>query len=177
MRNAAPIYAAYFYQVGCQACSRVEADLTYLHNRYPQLIVEEFNVYDQAALGLWLAKQAGREKDFHTPALFIGDKAWIGESEITPQSVSQALDSYAAQGAPKTWEAFDEAQEKNGLVERFRSMGWLAVVFAGLVDGLNPCAFATLIFFVSYLTLSGRRGREVLLVGGPSPWAFSWPIC
>ncbi len=164
--TAAPIYAAYFYQVGCQACSRVEADLTYLHNRYPQLIVEEFNVYDQAALGLWLAKQAGREKDFHTPALFIGDKAWIGESEITPQSVSQALDSYAAQGAPKTWEAFDEAQEKNGLVERFRSMGWLAVVFAGLVDGLNPCAFATLIFFVSYLTLSGRRGREVLLVGG-----------
>ncbi|NMC80931.1 MAG: hypothetical protein GYA59_16330, partial [Chloroflexi bacterium] len=164
--TAAPIYAAYFYQVGCQACSRVEADLTYLHNRYPQLIVEEFNVYDQAALGLWLAKQAGREKDFHTPALFIGDKAWIGESEITPQSVSQALDSYVAQGAPKTWEAFDEAQEKNGLVERFRSMGWLAVVFAGLVDGLNPCAFATLIFFVSYLTLSGRRGREVLLVGG-----------
>jgi len=39
------------------------------------------------------------------------------------------------------------------------------VVFAGLVDGLNPCAFATLVFFVSYLTLSGRKGREVLMVG------------
>jgi cytochrome c biogenesis protein CcdA len=45
-------------------------------------------------------------------------------------------------------------------------MGWLAVVAAGLIDGINPCAFATLIFFVSYLTLSGRSGKEVLFVGG-----------
>ena len=51
------------------------------------------------------------------------------------------------------------------MVERFRSMGWLAVVFAGLIDGLNPCAFATLVFFISYLTLSGHKGREVLSVG------------
>jgi cytochrome c biogenesis protein CcdA len=33
------------------------------------------------------------------------------------------------------------------------------------VDGLNPCAFATLVFFVSYLALSGRKGREILAVG------------
>jgi cytochrome c biogenesis protein CcdA len=34
-----------------------------------------------------------------------------------------------------------------------------------LIDGLNPCAFATLVFFISYLTFTGRRGRDVLLVG------------
>jgi cytochrome c biogenesis protein CcdA len=44
-------------------------------------------------------------------------------------------------------------------------LGVFTVVFAGLVDGLNPCAFATLVFFVSYLTLSGRKGRDVLSVG------------
>ncbi len=36
---------------------------------------------------------------------------------------------------------------------------------AGLIDGVNPCAFATLIFFVSYLTFVGRGRREILLVG------------
>lgn len=41
----------------------------------------------------------------------------------------------------------------------------LTVVLAGLVEGLNPCAFATLVFFVSYLTISGRQGKEVLSVG------------
>ena len=50
-------------------------------------------------------------------------------------------------------------------MNRFKSMGWLAVVFAGLIDGLNPCAFATIIFFISYLTLSGRKGKEVILTG------------
>ena len=50
-------------------------------------------------------------------------------------------------------------------MERFRTLGLSAVAAAGLVDGLNPCAFATLIFLVSYLAFVGRERREVLLVG------------
>ncbi len=161
---AAPIYAAYFYQVGCQECSRAEVDLNYLRQKYPNLVVEEFNIYEDAALGQWLADRAGRT-DFHSPALFIGDQAWIGEEEINPQTLVPVLDAFAAEGTPRVWEAFDPEHMNSTLVERFRSMGWLTVVFAGLVDGLNPCAFATLIFFVSYLTLSGRKGKAVLLVG------------
>jgi hypothetical protein len=34
--TGAPIYAAYFYQTGCDSCSRVEADLSYLRSLYPQ---------------------------------------------------------------------------------------------------------------------------------------------
>ena len=162
--TGAPIYAAYFYQTGCDSCSRVEADLSYLRNRYPQLIVEKFNVYDHPGLGLWLAERAGKD-DFHTPAVFIGNQAWIGEEEITPEAVEAALQCYQQEGAPKVWEAYSPDEGSSNIVERFRSMSWLTVVFAGLVDGLNPCAFATLIFFVSYLTLSGRKGREVIFVG------------
>ena len=150
--TGAPIYAAYFYQTGCDSCSRVEADLSYLRSRYPQLIVEKFNVYDHPGLGLWLAERAGKD-DFHTPAVFIGNQAWIGESEITPEAVELALQCYQQEGAPKVWEAYNPDEGSSTIVERFRSMSWLTVVFAGLVDGLNPCAFATLIFFVSYLTL------------------------
>jgi cytochrome c biogenesis protein CcdA len=162
--TGAPIYAAYFYQTGCDSCSRVEADLAYLRTRYPQLIVEKYNVYDEAGLGLWLADRAGRE-DFHTPAVFIGNQAWIGEGEITPEAIEIALDCYQQEGSPKVWDAYDPEAGSSDIVEQFHSMSWLTVVFAGLVDGLNPCAFATLIFFVSYLTLSGRKGREVIFVG------------
>jgi cytochrome c biogenesis protein CcdA len=45
------------------------------------------------------------------------------------------------------------------------NFGLLTVLGAGLIDGLNPCAFATLVFFVSYLAFTGRRGRDVLFVG------------
>lgn len=162
--TGAPIYAAYFYQTGCDSCSRVEADLAYLRTQYPQLIIEEHNVYEQAGLALWLADRAGRD-DFHTPAVFIGSQAWIGEGEITPDAIEVALQCYQQEGSPKVWEAYDLKSGSSGIAERFRSMSWLTVVFAGLVDGLNPCAFATLIFFVSYLTISGRKGREVIFVG------------
>jgi cytochrome c biogenesis protein CcdA len=161
----APIWAAYFYQVGCQECSRAEADIRYIRQRYPQLVVEEFNIYEQAALAQWLAERAGRT-DLHTPALFIGDDALIGEKEITPQNLQALVEKYAATGAPKVWADFNPETGLAGLVERFRALGPLTVIMAGLVDGLNPCAFATLIFFIAYLAAGGYKGRLVLAVGG-----------
>jgi len=162
--TGAPIYAAYFFETGCDSCSRVEADLAYLRSKYPQLIVEKFNVYDSPALGMWLAERVGRD-DFRSPSLFIGSEAWIGEGEISPDSIEIALQCFAEEGSPKVWDAFDEEQGSSNIIDQFRNMSWLTVVLAGLVDGLNPCAFATLIFFVSYLTISGRKDREVIIVG------------
>ncbi len=162
--TAAPVWAAYFYQVGCQECSRAKLDIDYVRSKYPQLVIEEFNIYDQVALAQWLADRVGSE-EFHTPAIVIGQDALVGE-QITPQALQAVVAKYAATGAEKTWADFNAAAGQSDLLAGFRSLGPLTVVLAGLVDGLNPCAFATLIFFVSYLTLSGRKGREVLLVGG-----------
>jgi hypothetical protein len=39
------------------------------------------------------------------------------------------------------------------------------VGLAGLADGLNPCAFATIIFLTTVLTLGGRSGRSVMAGG------------
>lgn len=161
----ATIWAAYFYQVGCQECSRAEADIRYIRQRYPQLVVEEFNIYEQAALAQWMAERAGRT-DLHTPAFFIGDDALIGEREITPQNLQALVEKYAATGAEKVWEDFNPETGLAGLVERFRALGPLTVFLAGLVDGLNPCAFAILIFFIAYLAAGGYKGWRVLTVGG-----------
>ncbi len=160
-----PVWMAYFFQTGCQECSRAEADIKFVRSRFPQLIVDQFNVYDHTALAQWLAERAGR-KDIHTPMLFIGTDALIGEEEITPQRLESLIAKYAQGGAERVWKDFDTANAQNTLIERFRALGPLTVVFAGLVDGLNPCAFATLIFLISYLSFSERKGREILAVGG-----------
>jgi len=164
--SEAPIWAAYFYQVGCQECSRAEADIQYIRSRHPHLIVEEFNIYDDAALAQWLAERVGRGEDLHTPALFIGDDALIGEGEITPQNLEALVEKYSQTGAQKVWEAFDAESGMEGLIARFRALGPLTVILPGLVDGLNPCAFAILIFFVAYLAASQRKGGEILAIGG-----------
>lgn len=43
--------------------------------------------------------------------------------------------------------------------------GLLTVAVAGLLDGINPCAFATILLFISYMTLVGRKKKEMLITG------------
>ncbi|MEA3339302.1 MAG: cytochrome c biogenesis protein CcdA [Chloroflexota bacterium] len=162
-----PIWAVYFYDVGCQECSRAEYDIRYAQTKYPQLKVEEYNVQDDAALAEWLGARSDvpEEQRLATPALFIGDDYVLG-ADITSAALLALAEKYAPGGAERVWDGFDPEAAEQSILDRFRSFGALTVVLAGLVDGLNPCAFATLVFFVSYLTLSGRKGREVLVVGG-----------
>lgn len=158
-----PIFMAYFYQTGCKVCSRVEADINYIQTKYPQIIVEEFNIFDNVGLGQWLMSQAKRSDDIATPALFIGNTMLIGEEEITPTAI-EALVVANESGADAIWNEYNEnTNTDKGL---FDNLSWITIAFAGLIDGLNPCAFATLIFFVSYLSLSQRKGKEILMVGG-----------
>ncbi len=40
-----------------------------------------------------------------------------------------------------------------------------AIIGSGLVDGVNPCAFAVIVFFISFLTVYKYSRREIILVG------------
>ena len=51
------------------------------------------------------------------------------------------------------------------ILARFREFNPLVVAAAGLIDGINPCAFTTLTLFISYLTLARYPRRETALVG------------
>jgi hypothetical protein len=51
------------------------------------------------------------------------------------------------------------------LVNHFKAIGPLAITSAGLADGINPCAFTVIVFFVSFLTLQGYRKRELIIIG------------
>ncbi len=159
-RDAPTIRVAYFYQVGCRECDRAERDLRYIRQRYPQVVVDEFSIFDDLALAQWLAARVGRDTDVHAPVVFIGDDALIGADELTPQNLEVLIEKYAASGARPVWADFQPVERLGASV-----LGVGTVALAGLVDGLNPCAFATMVFFISYLAFSGRRGWQVLAVG------------
>ncbi|MFH1969787.1 MAG: hypothetical protein ABIJ53_05665 [Verrucomicrobiota bacterium] len=59
----------------------------------------------------------------------------------------------------------DDGPGERILHKRLGSMTVATVALAGLIDGLNPCAFATLIFFITLLAVAGKRGGEMLAVG------------
>jgi cytochrome c biogenesis protein CcdA len=164
----APIYLAYFEKAGCQECARTTYDLNVVRDRYPQVVVESFSIEDEEnkRLNEWLSNRANVpvEQRLSTPMIFVGDDVMIG-TDAHLQNLLVAVDKYAATGAERTWEEFDPDAADESIVGRFKSFGVLTVTGAGLIDGLNPCAFATLVFFVSYMALTGRKGRDILFVG------------
>lgn len=164
-----PIHLAYFEETGCQECARVTYDLKLMQEDYPQLVVEKFSVEKDAALNEWLSQKYNvpEEKHLSSPMIFVGDDVLI-DDETTLNNLIVTVDKYASTGAERTWDDFDPQQQTEAeqtLVERYKSLGALTVLGAGLINGLNPCAFVTIVFFLSYLAFMGRRGREVLLVG------------
>jgi cytochrome c biogenesis protein CcdA len=166
--DAPPIHLAYFYQTGCRACDRVRLDLDHLAQRYPGLVVHAFDVRERAALCEWLGERAGlpEEKRLTAPAVFVDGEALIGEN-LQTGNLEALVARYADDGAEPVWEARESSQRgaASRIISRFRALTLPTVLVAGLIDGLNPCAFATLVFFVSYLAFAGRRGREVLAAG------------
>ena len=164
--GAPTINMAYFFQAGCQECDRVQLTLDAIKATYPQLEIERFPIVGNELLNEALGKKAGvpEVKRLVAPSLFVGTGALV-DDEINSANIEALLGPYVSTGAPRIWEDIDTEDPTAGVTKRFDSLGVLTVVGAGLIDGLNPCAFATLVFFISYLALSGRKGREVLAVG------------
>jgi cytochrome c biogenesis protein CcdA/glutaredoxin len=163
-----PIYLAYFEQAGCQECARTTYDLRVIQDQYPQVQVEQFPIEEaeNKALNEWLSEKIGipEENRLATPMVIVGDDYLIG-TDATLNNMLALVGKYEETGAERTWEDFDPDEAGQSIIDRFQSFGVATVLVAGLIDGLNPCAFATLVFFISYLTFTGRRGKDILFVG------------
>ena len=164
-----PVHMAYFSKAGCPVCARVNDYLAEVQGLYPQLIISEFPIEEEESkvLSEWLGQRYGmpEEQRLTTPAVFVGEDFLVGRDDVVVENLRAIVERYVTDGAEPTWEDFDPAQPERSIIERFLSFGALTVIGAGLVDGLNPCAFATIVFFISYLAFLGRRGREILAVG------------
>lgn len=159
---------AAFYEFGCKACGRIELILDNVARQYPSAIIERYDttlrknkILLEAASGI--AGVPG-EKRLITPVVFAGKEYLIG-GDIGDGALVEII------GAPGSgYDIVSGARPIEGSVSdkiagRLESFKVMAVVSAGLIDGINPCAFATIVFFISYLTLVGRSRREILVVG------------
>jgi len=167
-----PVHLAYFYEPGCHDCDKVKIVLKDISTKYPEnLILKSFDISlsenVELAEALGELYQMPEEERLLVPVIFIGDD-YLFRSAITFDNLDELIQKYSAVEIISPWEKVKEkdltAQER--LIARFQSFGLAAVTVSGLIDGINPCAFASIIFFISYLTLIKRKGREILWVGG-----------
>ncbi|MGA1867077.1 MAG: cytochrome c biogenesis CcdA family protein [bacterium] len=173
------IYMAFFTKQGCQKCSRAYYDLQYLQNKYPTLVVKKFNIDTTSQENKLLNEAMGElyslpeNKRLVAPSVFIGDDYLVG-SDVTLKNMETLIHAYAQKSSLPPWEKIKgmESEAKKNIITRFKGLNLPTIIFAGLLDGINPCAFVTIIFFISYLQYIGRRGVEILLVGS----AFSLAV-
>ncbi len=161
---------AYFYLKGCPKCDRASYLLNYIGKKYPRLNVTriDLNTDDGKRLNETLSTRLNLppEKRLIAPSIFIGNDS-LSPEEITEDRVGALVEKYekAGESAVLKVEQGEVKQAEEAIVERFKSFGVFAILLAGLVEGLNPCALATLVFFISYLTMIGGKRREILMVG------------
>ena len=162
------IHITYFHKQGCQKCARAVKRLKMLKAKYPRIVVEQRDAKTEQALleAIGAFYEVPETKRLTTPAIFVGDTALIGE--LDEQRLETVIKKYLETGvASRSAEAgtqLDTAESE--IVNRFHGFGTLAVAGAGLLDGINPCAFATIVFFISYMNFVGRGRKEILIAGG-----------
>lgn len=162
----ASIHLVYVEKDGCSNCARAHVVLESLKAEYPSMVVRTLNDVRDADLVEAIGAHLGlpEAQRLIAPSIYVGQEALVAD-EITTTRLRGLLERYASTGAPAFWESLDSEAGKSSIVERFSRMGPLAVVLAGLIDGINPCAFATILFFISYLAISKRGRREMFAVG------------
>jgi len=181
----------YFYSPGCRSCEEflsVEVPLTAKRLGVP-LSVERKDVLDPANFETLSSLAAARGDTVRAiPALSVGDTLLQGDAEIRARfsaAVAAAAPRAAAPNAPAAAWTRGAAPSTTSAPATAPGSGApsappptatastvtahlavLPVVLAGLIDGINPCAFTTLIFLLASLALAGRSRREVLIIGG-----------
>ncbi len=167
-----PVYLAYFFEPGCHDCDKAKIVLKDISAKYPEsLILKSFDISMsenvELAEALGELYQMPEEERLLVPVIFLGDD-YLFRDDITYDNLEKLIQKSMTTNAAPPWEKVKKkdltAQER--LVARFQSFGLTAVAVSGLIDGINPCAFASIIFFISYLALINRKGREILWVGG-----------
>ncbi len=165
-----PVYIADFFEPGCLDCEKAARLLEQIAFQYPQVKIQKYDISTPS--GVTIAEQLGEiygvpEYDrLVVPIIYIGDRYFLRE-HINYDNLLNLVEQIKDEELPPPWEKIEEdlSSVQQRIVERFQSFGVGAIAISGLIDGINPCAFATIIFFISYLALIKRTGRDLLLVG------------
>jgi cytochrome c biogenesis protein CcdA/HEAT repeat protein/thioredoxin-related protein len=161
----------FFHKPGCKDCEKVEKNLEALKNIFPKLRIEKHDISKIDAMRL---NEAYCEKfgiptrsRLVAPAVFAG-KGGLVKNDISKTSleklVASSIDTPPGKWRVKGKMECAKADERIKRSFEKKTNVWI-VALAGLLDGINPCAFATIIFLVSYLTVAKRTQKEIAFVG------------
>ena len=157
------IHAILFHSAKCHACQK------FIHEVRPKLLAqygaflefEDLDVSKEENYAQLVSACKLQSKSPAYPAVFIEGQLIIGLQDLEKNlpAIVDAILKKNGQPKPLT------PDQKVSIEGIFKSFTVGAIAVAGLIDGINPCAFTVIIFFISMLTVYGYRKRELAVIG------------
>jgi len=154
--------AIMFYSPGCKSCRTIKQEFMpdFLLNYKDKVEIQYCDIADKKCLEMYLTVKKHFNTSGSIPSILIGEHFLLGKQAIKDR-LEGIIQEYVKN--PKVYKKL-YLFEKD-IREIFNKFTPLTVSVAGLIDGINPCAFTVLIFFISFLTLMGYRKRDFIITG------------
>lgn len=166
------LVVVFFEKAGCKKCVEVESYLSDMTQDFP--LMEIKREYVDQTEGILLNNHLSNKLQVPSnqirkaPAVYTSNGFLVG-GNINPQELAKLLSETMMTAEQKDWFTFKNEAEvqvaKEEVDQAFQDLTLPIVIAGGLLDGINPCAFATIIFFLSYLTIAKRSAKEIFFVG------------
>ncbi|MDD5565916.1 MAG: hypothetical protein PHG31_03360 [Candidatus Omnitrophica bacterium] len=156
--------AIFFYSHTCHACVKILHDYMPLFEKKfadkIEIVYKDIADIENYKLFIHMQAEYGKEEKIEVPRVFFEGEILTGIKEI-----QERLEPLARHYTQAFYRGSALSKTKVDLVSRFLAFSPLALISAGLIDGINPCAFTVIVFFISFLGLQGYRKRELIIIG------------
>ena len=93
----------------------------------------------------------------------------VSAQQPVPAQTEKPSTAKAKEQVPASASEQEQASVEQQVLEQhknfFNQITVWAIIGAGLADGINPCAFAVIVFFISFLAVYKYNRKEIILVG------------
>ncbi len=167
--NSKKITIHFFGSATCGECKEIEElilnPLSSTHNN--NLVIKHHYIENEEDFTLLdKMEKAYKVKNPSPQELFLPDTVLLGFENIMTNG-NRMIEERLKNPSKHTPVITDvkSTNYKEVLLDRFKSFTFIGILTAGLVDGINPCAIATMIFLISFLAMKKRKRSEILLIG------------
>ena len=171
-----PVCIVYFYGIGCPNCAEVSPYLNELEEKYRDKIdinrleiyhdKENYDIYSNfcGIANLELGERG-------VPFVAIGEKYFMGASFIKNnledeiESMLESGERFCPLDGQIECHDSDSIGSDISPVASEKKLTLPLVLFTGLLDGINPCAFAVLLFLLMFLLGVSNNRKRMLKAG------------
>lgn len=153
----------YFGNESCMECLKTKRYIENIKKEKPYIdYIYHSNLEEKELLhNYYNAYNVPKESYNIIPIIFVNDMYYIGYEDVSNFLNKSIKEDFNFVIEPKTSNFSTESVNN----EFFKTFSFFKILFAGLLDGINPCSIAMLLFFISLLSVGQFKKSKILIIG------------